>query len=129
MAGWYLAEGSAPAGEAEVAVTRVWKIVEVNGAQVEGEPEIRFNADGGFSGSTGCNRFQGKGALDAGRFMISGPMATTRMACPGDQLAAQERYFLEVLESGPEIEFNPLADEMLLKNSGEGLSMRLVRAE
>lgn len=128
VAGWYLGEGSAPAAAAETTAPRPWRIVEVGGFPTEGEPEIGFRAEGGFYGSTGCNQFQGQAILEGHRLVVQGPMATTRMACPGGRLDAQERDVLAILESGPRIEFDPFGDEMIVIGAGDRASMRLERA-
>jgi heat shock protein HslJ len=47
-------------------------------------------------GSTGCNRFSGPWSL-IGEMLAVGPMATTRMACPG-RIMDQEAAFLRALE-------------------------------
>lgn len=129
VAGWYLGEGSAPAGESVTAVPPSWRIVEVGGSPAEGEPEIGFQADGSFSGSTGCNRFQGRMIIEDGRLLVQGPMAATRMACPGGRLDAQESDIFAILDSGPEVEFDPRIDEMVLVGGSDGLAMRLARGQ
>ncbi|MFN3892904.1 MAG: META domain-containing protein [Beijerinckiaceae bacterium] len=47
--------------------------------------------DGRVAGSSGCNRFNGKGAVSHGKVEI-GPLATTRMACPPALMDQETRY-------------------------------------
>lgn len=74
-----------------------WLVVQVNGetvgtAQV---PQIRFGADGQVSGTSGCNRFSGS-YTEADGQLTFGPLATTRMACPGP-LDQQEKDFFQAM--------------------------------
>ncbi len=73
-------------------------VVAIDGDEVQGDrvPEIVFGADGRVSGSSGCNRFNGSVTVD-GKALSFGPLASTRMACPGP-LDAQERAFFGALE-------------------------------
>ncbi len=59
-------------------------------------PALRFLDGGRASGSGSCNRFTGPASVEAGAVRI-GPLAGTRMACPGDAMQAEAR-FLSVLE-------------------------------
>ena len=59
-------------------------------------PALRFIDGDRVSGSGGCNRFTGPASLEAGVLRI-GPLASTRMACPGGAMQAEAR-FLSVLE-------------------------------
>jgi heat shock protein HslJ len=129
VAGRYLTEGSAPAEDSDSVTPALWQIVKVGGVPVEGEAEIVFTSDGGFYGSTGCNRFQGQAVFEKGLLLVREPMATTRMACPGGRLDSQERDVLAILESGPRVQYNPLEDEVSLVGASVSLSMRLVRGQ
>ncbi len=73
-------------------------VVAIDGVEVQGSqvPEMEFGADGRVSGSSGCNRFNGSVTVD-GNALSFGPLASTRMACPGP-LDAQERAFFGALE-------------------------------
>lgn len=73
-------------------------VVVMDGAEVQGDrvPEMRFTADGRVSGTSGCNRFNGAVGIN-GDALKFGPLASTRMACPGP-LDAQERTFFAALE-------------------------------
>jgi heat shock protein HslJ len=51
---------------------------------------------GRVTGNATCNRYVGAYAVD-GEAISFGPLATTRMACPTDALAEQERAYLAAL--------------------------------
>lgn len=72
-------------------------VVAINGENLQGDPvpDIRFSPDGRVSGNSGCNRFNGSVKV-RGQALFFGPLASTRMACPGP-LDAQERAFYAAL--------------------------------
>ncbi|MDN2566295.1 META domain-containing protein [Aquibium sp. A9E412] len=127
--GWvaarYLAEGSAPAQEADAAAGTAWRFVAVGGAPALGEAEIRFAADGTVSGSTGCNRFSGGGRLDGTALVIDQPMATTRMACADAAVNAQERRILDALQGRLAVAYDPFAGTLALTSEATGTTLRL----
>lgn len=62
-----------------------WVFGDVEGAEIGGgeTPTLSWNADDlQLSGSSGCNRFTGRGVL-RGSLLVSGPMAGTRRFCEG----------------------------------------------
>jgi heat shock protein HslJ len=54
---------------------------------------LDLEADGRVTGTATCNRYVGAYAVD-GEGIRFGPLATTRMACPDEELAEQERAYL-----------------------------------
>lgn len=78
-----------------------WKLTRLNGAPAtvadrQREPHLVLHEkDARVAGSSGCNRVMGSFELD-GDALRFGPLAGTRMACPGDGMA-QERAFLDTL--------------------------------
>jgi len=74
-----------------------WLVVEMNGEIVQGAevPHIRFGQDGQVSGGSGCNRFSGS-YIETGGKLEFGPLATTRMACPGE-MDKQEKEFFQAM--------------------------------
>jgi heat shock protein HslJ len=50
-----------------------------------------FGEDGPLFGSGGCNRYRGQFTVDGARITI-GPLATTRMACPGPVMEQEAQY-------------------------------------
>jgi heat shock protein HslJ len=75
-----------------------WTLVSVGAnAPVEGaEAWLAFAADGAITGSTGCNNLIGSYAVDGTALSFS-TIGTTRMACPGDDLMAQDASVPEAL--------------------------------
>jgi heat shock protein HslJ len=106
---------------------QTWRIATVGGQPAFGPAEVVFGADGGISGSTGCNRFSGSTRMEDGVLQIVGPLATTRMACPGDGLAAQEEAVLGVLEGRILVAYDPHTHRLDLV--GGGTTLGLVPAE
>jgi hypothetical protein len=66
-----------------------WEIVTIDGGRVPGGEQYRigFSADG-ISGRAGCNSFSGNYRVGRDGFQ-AGPLAMTRMACPGQRHAAR----------------------------------------
>jgi heat shock protein HslJ len=62
---------------------KVWMLVTLEGQETSADPAvtIRFEADGAFGGSDGCNRYRGTASVDGSAIEIIGEMASTRMAC------------------------------------------------
>jgi heat shock protein HslJ len=76
-----------------------WTLVDLDGEEPVGEmpPSITFTDDGGITGSTGCNTFNGEVTID-GSELAFGPLATTRMACVDPAASEQEQAFLLAME-------------------------------
>jgi heat shock protein HslJ len=76
-----------------------WTLVDLDGAGPAGEmpPSITFTDEGGVTGSTGCNTFNGEVTIDGGELAF-GPLATTRMACADPAASEQEQAFLLAME-------------------------------
>jgi heat shock protein HslJ len=64
---------------------------------VEGTTITARFADGRVAGSGGCNRYTGAFEADGGSIRI-GPLASTRMACPGAGVSEQETAYIAALE-------------------------------
>ena len=75
-----------------------WTLVSVAGnPPVEGaDAWLAFGANGEITGSTGCNTLIGSYAVDGTALSFS-TMGTTRKACPGDDLMAQDASVPEAL--------------------------------
>ena len=128
VAGWFLAEGSDPAaqptGDGELVT---WRFGAVDGDVAIGETEITFGTDGSITGTTGCNRFNGQGAMRDGVLVIGEPLATTRMACPGEALSSQEDRILAALQGRLSVAFDPFSQTLQLVNEDAGVTLRLDR--
>ena len=75
------------AGDAPALIGPTWVAVELAGVPVPTEPAARrptleFVANRRVAGRDGCNRFSGPYSRDGERLAF-GPLAVTRMACPG----------------------------------------------
>ncbi len=57
---------------------------------------LELSADGSVAGSATCNRYRGTYTVDEETISF-GTLATTRMACPSEALAAQEAAYLAAL--------------------------------
>lgn len=100
-----------------------WSIVAIDGQPVLGERyQLQFTADR-LSGQAGCNRLNGSYSQD-GETLTIGPVASTRMACPGPAMD-HERRALQVL-SGTVRATHPDGDTLEL--SGNGGTIRLRRS-
>ena len=80
------------AADARSLFDATWVAVELTGTPVpltpaERQPSLRFVAGGRVSGTDGCNRIQATYTV-AGDRIAFGPMAATRMACPGTESLA-----------------------------------------
>ena len=79
-----------------------WVATRINGDAVKGNPPTLTieQARTGFRayGSSGCNRYTGKAILSDYNGLQFGPVASTRMACPGDA-DRQEIAFFKALQS------------------------------
>ncbi len=74
-----------------------WTVGSIVGVETVAQavPELSFGADARVSGSGGCNQFTG--TFDyANETLKFGPMASTRMACPGE-IGTQETAFFKAL--------------------------------
>jgi heat shock protein HslJ len=93
-------------------------------SSVAAEAELELGADGRLAGSTGCNRLMGGYELDGDTLVVTGPLATTRMACVDPAATQQERHVLEVLEAGP-LTVEVTGDRLqLTAPDGRGLAYR-----
>jgi len=100
-----------------------WRIAMVDGRPALGAAEIVVGADGAIAGSTGCNRFSGTARMEDGALRIAAPLATTRMACPGDGLAAQEEAVLGVLQGRMMVAYDPFTGRMDLVGGQTSLGL------
>ena len=89
LAGW--------CGEASLQETP-WVATRINGDPIKGNaPTLTIEKDRAY-GSGGCNRYTGQATLGDKNGLQFGPLASTRMACPGDT-DRQEAAYLKALQS------------------------------
>jgi heat shock protein HslJ len=96
------------------AAAHEWQAVAINGSAPLEAPAIRFSADGALSGTTGCNGFRGTARFEGGALVIDAPVATTRMACPGEGLTLQDDTLIAFFSGRIAIAFDPLRDALRL---------------
>ena len=100
-----------------------WRVDRVNGAPSFNAPTLEIQMDGRFNGSTGCNRFNGEARFQDGALVVSRPVATTRMACPGDGLGQQEDAMIALFEGRIEATYDPLHDILRLSKGDTVLDL------
>ena len=71
-----------------------WRPTEIEGTTIADDAGIflRFASDGKVQGSGGCNNFTGSYEID-GEAISVGPLAATRMMCPGPVSDNEDRFF------------------------------------
>ena len=102
-----------------------WRIVAIDGADVSGDQgyEMQFEAER-MSGRAGCNRFNGPYRVSSDGFQ-AGPLAMTRMACPGPRMA-HEQAVSRILSGGVRLYY--LDGDTLVMRGVDGGEIRLRRA-
>ncbi len=110
-----------PAGSAESAALAGprWLAERIGAEPVLAETEVVFEIrpDGKVSGSGGCNRYFGSGAVDGARLSL-GPFGRTKMACPAPIMAQEDRY-LALLASAARYEIGGDGRLMLYADGSE----------
>ncbi|MBB5709400.1 META domain-containing protein [Sphingomonas xinjiangensis] len=98
-----------------------WNIEAIDGRPpaARSNPYIAFRG-ARLSGNTGCNRFSGGFGFAQGRVQ-AGALATTRRACVGNGVAAQERRLLTLLSRKLSVSRNPASKLVLTAPDGGGL--------
>jgi heat shock protein HslJ len=113
---WTLSEGRLREGAAESEGTLglsalegvQWRLADFDvGERLPAEPEILLEVHGDrVAGNSGCNRYTGSLATGTAPGEIRfGPLAGTRMACPGASMALEQR-FLETMSSVSRFSFH-----------------------
>lgn len=98
-----------------------WNLVELEGKAIDTaggkSPNILFypGQGGSVAGSTGCNRLKGTFTLSANNMIKLSPLATTRMACIGENI---ETPFLNVLS---QVDSWRIENNELMLNKGDTL--------
>ena len=84
--------------QTEVLFRSDWKLTEVNGQSVPDSMSSRFQfSPGKISGSTGCNRLSAGFVAGSKQSIRFSNVASTKMACTNESVAALETKFLDAL--------------------------------
>ena len=94
-----------------------WVVVSVNGAAADPGGTVSFKPDGSFSAFSGCNRYNGSASFDGAALTVAGPVAATKLACPGDALSRQDDAFAALFEGKIGVAFDPLRSTLSLVGS------------
>ena len=96
-----LASGIGALAQADRVGNRQWKLVQLDGANVQASSKAYLELDASqtrFSGNTGCNRMFGPVVVQARRIDFSN-IGTTRMACTDPRARRLETSFVRALEN------------------------------
>ena len=95
-----------------------WTVTSINGktTEAEGTPTIEFGSDGTVAGTTGCNRYSGKVAIDGDKITF-GPMTSTLIGCEG-AIADQEQAFLAAMDGATNWSVGSSGD-LTIKGAGD----------
>ncbi|HYD11908.1 MAG TPA: META domain-containing protein [Allosphingosinicella sp.] len=100
-----------------------WRIEAIGTARVDGDGYVMGFYEGRISAQAGCNRLTGP-FRQRGARLTAGPIAATRMACPGPRMA-HERTVLRLLGGPMQISY-PAGDVLILTGSGVTIRLRRV---
>jgi heat shock protein HslJ len=95
----------------------------INGTELT----IQFGTDGRYSGSAGCNRFNGSFTQQGGRVTLGPAAATRRMCVEPKGVMEQEAAFLKALETATTARFE--ADRLELRTADGAMAATLARAK
>lgn len=76
--------------------------------------------DGRISANAGCNTMSGSASWEGDTLDVTGPLASTMMACD-EALMAQDRWLSEFLESSPALSLS--GTQLTLGGPGDGLTL------
>jgi heat shock protein HslJ len=94
---------------------------EVRGQQlVAGSAVTLTFADGRISANAGCNTMNGPATWDTGKLVVTGPLASTMMAC-SDALTKQDQWLSSFLTSSPMISLE--GDVLTLGDTTSGMTL------
>ena len=83
-----------------------WVATRIDGNPVKGNAPTLTIEQNRTYGSSGCNRYTGKATIDDQNGLQFGPLASTRMACPGDT-DRQEVVYFKALQNVTSYHLNP----------------------
>ena len=102
-----------------------WQLQSIAGQSVLPQPvaTLGFPQAGQVAGYGGCNRFFGTVVIDGSRITF-GPLASTKMACPGGASEQESRY-LAALQKAQRYEVQN--NTLLIHSPGVAQPLRLIR--
>ena len=109
-------------GGSEMLYANQWNLAELNRKTItSSDANLLFSAGqpNRVSGSTGCNKLNGSFELTGINFIKFSPLATTKMACPGNNIEAE---FIEALG---QVNNWSIINNQLLLNNGKILLAKL----
>lgn len=77
-------------------------------------------ADGRVAAKAGCNTMNGAATWDTGKLVVTGPMASTMMAC-SEELTKQDQWLSSFLTSSPALKLD--GDTLTLGDSTSGMTL------
>ncbi len=73
-----------------------WTLLSVGGSPAIGNVEVEFSEEGGISGWTGCNSYEGRYSASRSSFTIK-ELSWTEAGCPNRDLFMQESLYTDLL--------------------------------
>ncbi len=73
-----------------------WTLLSIGDSPAIGNVEVEFSEEGGISGWTGCNSYDGRYSASGSSFTIE-ELRWTEAGCPSRELFTQESLYLELL--------------------------------
>lgn len=109
-----------------------WKLTEYtdnSGFSIDADENIilTFRDTIMVAGNTGCNLFMGKYSVNESKIKIEN-IGSTKVFC-GDDEAEIEQNYLNALSLELEAEISSNGEELVLKNSENGIEIKYVRSE
>lgn len=99
-----------------------WRIAAIDGEAVPRTPAYFLSfEEGRLSGKAGCNGFGGPFDI-SGRMLVPGPIAATRMACPGPAME-HERQALAILQGPIQLDHRG-GDTLILRGRSGTITLR-----
>ena len=73
-----------------------WTLLSIGDSPATGNVEVEFSEEGGISGWTGCNSYDGRYSPSGSSFTIE-ELRWTEAGCPSRELFMQESLYLDLL--------------------------------
>ena len=94
---------------------------EVRGTELVSGSTVTLSFEAGrVSANAGCNTMNGAATWDTGKLVVTGPLASTMMAC-SDALTKQDQWLSSFLTSSPALKLD--GDTLTLGDSTSGMTL------